>query len=104
MRWIAIAIAFVVTLVVGSPSVNADDFFSSSPGNLTSSHAQWDNQGGCNSCHVDGTNAIDDKKCLNCHDHKDLGARIAQNKGFHASSTVKGKQCKTCHTEHKGRG
>ena len=80
------------------------DFLSSSPGALSSAHAQWDNQQGCNDCHVNDTREISDQKCLGCHDHKDLGARIAAGKGFHASAVVKGKACKTCHFEHKGRG
>ena len=98
----AYLILLASVLLVGT--ARADDFLSSSPGALSSSHAQWDNQQGCNDCHVDNTREISDQKCLNCHDHKDLGARIAAGKGFHASGAVKGKRCQTCHFEHKGRG
>ena len=103
MKWVAVAIAIFVVLLARS-SAFADDFFSSSPGPLASSHAALDTQTNCNDCHVDGTNAVSNQKCLSCHDHKDLGARINAGKGFHATSGVKSKECKTCHAEHKGRG
>ncbi|HEY4055824.1 MAG TPA: cytochrome c3 family protein, partial [Kofleriaceae bacterium] len=102
----AIAGAFALLLVLLVPSSHrayAQDFFSSSPGALTSSHAELDNQQHCSDCHINNTNEISDAKCLGCHDHQDLGARIAAGKGFHASPAVKGKNCKTCHAEHKGK-
>ncbi len=91
-------------LVLGAPRAAADDFFSSSPGPLTNSHASLDNQNKCNDCHVDGTRDVSNQKCLDCHDHTDLRGRIAAGKGLHASPLVKGKKCETCHGEHKGRG
>ncbi|MBA3456976.1 MAG: hypothetical protein H0T42_28055 [Deltaproteobacteria bacterium] len=102
MKQVACAIAMLIVLVTSGSAI-ADDFFSTSPGQLAASHAALDNANQCNDCHVDGTNAVSDQKCLACHDHKDLGARINAGKGFHASSGVKSKSCKTCHGEHKGR-
>jgi hypothetical protein len=95
--------ALVVLLAVfaGRPAV-ADDFFSSSPGPLSKSHEAWDRQDQCDACH-DGGREVNDRKCLGCHDHADLKARIDAGKGFHASSQVKGKRCATCHLDHKGR-
>src|SRR5262245_13258747 len=87
-----------------SRSATAGDFFASSPGPLANSHAALDVQDHCNDCHVDGSKEVDNNKCLNCHDHNDLKARIASGKGYHASNNVKGKDCKTCHLDHKGRG
>jgi hypothetical protein len=81
----------------------ADDFFSSSPGPLSQSHAASDNQNQCTDCHVGNTKDLSNDKCLNCHDHTNLRDRIAAGKGFHASAKVKGKECKTCHVEHKGK-
>jgi len=94
---------FIVLAFLFTGTAAADDFLSSSPGPLARSHAQWDNQQGCNDCHVNDTRDISDQKCLDCHDHNDLRSRISQGKGFHASSLVKGKRCQTCHTEHQGR-
>jgi hypothetical protein len=98
VRWLAAA-ALLVALV---GTARADDFFTSSPGPLSTSHAGLDTQDRCNDCHTGGR-AVSNDKCLGCHDHKDLKARIDAGKGFHASSQVKGKKCETCHLEHKGR-
>lgn len=78
------------------------DFFRSSPGDLARSHEKQDGQANCNLCH-DGSKEVNDDKCLDCHDHKDLRARIRAGEGYHASSEVKGKRCAQCHLEHKGR-
>jgi hypothetical protein len=98
--WLVAICAFVALL---AGRARADDFFSSSPGPLTTSHGALDNQDHCNDCHVNGSKELDDQKCLNCHDHNDLRDRIRANKGFHASAKVRGKACESCHLEHKGR-
>jgi hypothetical protein len=97
-----ILIALVVLAGLAGRAV-ADDFFSSSPGPLSSSHGSLDAQDHCNDCHVNNSREVDNNKCLACHDHQNLGARIAKGVGFHASPKVKGKDCKTCHGEHKNR-
>ena len=79
------------------------DFFKSSPGPLSQSHASIDGPDHCNDCHDGGRDVINDR-CLGCHDHGDLKARIVAGKGFHASAQVVGKKCSTCHGEHEGRG
>ncbi len=106
MKSVALAIAVGCAVLLGllGGTARADDFFASSPGPLTSSHASLDNQNQCNDCHIDNTRELSNNKCLNCHDHQDLQARINAGKGFHSTATVKGKQCSSCHTEHKGRG
>ncbi len=99
--------AVSVVLILGALALTAwaqSDFFSSSPGPLAKSHAALDKPANCNDCHVDGSREVSNQKCLNCHDHKDLGARITAGKGFHASASVKGKKCEACHKDHKGVG
>jgi hypothetical protein len=54
----------------------------------------------CNKCHEAGFGVPDDK-CLACHTHQPLRARIRAGQGFHASDDVKKKKCKECHAEHK---
>lgn len=103
MKGIAVAVVLAVCALFGPRAAWADDFFSSSPGPLSQSHAQWDAQDKCNDCHVNGTREVSNDRCLGCHDHKDLAARIAAGKGFHSSSDVKGKKCESCHKEHKKR-
>jgi hypothetical protein len=100
----AMALAPILGVMLGTSVAFADDFFSSSPGPLAKEHAELDNQANCNSCHVNDSKAIDQNKCLDCHDHKDLRARIRANKGYHSSSKIKGKPCEDCHLDHKGRG
>jgi len=93
-----------VGLGVGARTARADDdFFSSSPGPLSQSHASLEGQDHCNDCHTGGR-GLSPQKCLDCHDHADMKARIASGKGFHSSPLVKGKPCESCHLEHKGRG
>lgn len=101
-RAASVAVFVVAVLSILSASARAEDFFSSSPGPLSKSHADLDNQNQCNDCHDGGRDTVN-SKCLGCHDHSDLKARIDAGKGFHASAQVKGKQCETCHLEHKGR-
>lgn len=97
------AVVALVLLVVAGRA-RAEDFFSSSPGPLSQSHAALDDQNHCTDCHVGNTKDLSNKQCLDCHDHNNLRDRINANKGFHASALVKGKPCQSCHIEHKSRG
>lgn len=99
----AACLSFLLLSFAVLGSALADDFFSSSPGPLSTSHATLDTQDKCNDCHVDGTRETSNAKCLGCHDHSDLAARINAGKGFHSSPLIKGKKCETCHDEHKKR-
>src|SRR5688572_27270001 len=88
----ALGVTALAVLTLFARPALAGDFFASSPGPLAQSHASLDNQNQCNDCHVDGSKDVSNDKCLACHDHKDLKARIDANKGYHASSGVKGKK------------
>lgn len=79
------------------------DFFTSSPGPLTTEHKALDDQARCNDCHVNGSKALSNDKCLGCHDHENLKKRIEAGQGYHASGGVRGRKCETCHVEHKNR-
>ena len=79
------------------------DFFTSSPNPLSREHKSLDSNDRCADCHVGNTKRVDDNKCLNCHDHKNLRARIKSGKGLHATAKVKGQRCHNCHAEHQGR-
>lgn len=98
---VLLAIAGVLVIARGR-ALAQGNFFSSSPGPLSASHAAIDGPDHCNDCHSDGREVISDK-CLGCHDHSDLKSRINAGKGFHASAQVSGKKCASCHNEHKGR-
>ncbi|MEM9493880.1 MAG: cytochrome c3 family protein, partial [Myxococcota bacterium] len=103
--WASVAVAaaaFALLLLAPSSASGQEDFFRSSPGDLSRSHASLDNQDSCNDCHTGGRGLSNDK-CLDCHEHKDLRARIRAGKGLHASAKVRGRKCESCHLEHKGR-
>ena len=89
-------------LPAGTAFAQSGDFFKTTPGPLALEHAEWDNEEGCDSCH-NGGKATSNSKCLGCHDHKDLKKRFDAGKGYHATPKVKGKNCATCHVDHKGR-
>ena len=100
---LGLGLVVLAVLAAGARTAAAQaDFFGSSPGPLSQSHAGIDGPDHCNDCHNGGRDVFNDR-CLNCHDHSDLKARIAAGKGFHASSAVAGKKCSTCHNEHEGR-
>jgi len=71
-----------------------------SPGELSQSHAKWDGLKNCTNCHTLGE-GLSNNKCLDCH--KEIKTRIDNNRGYHSSNEVKGKECWTCHSEHNGR-
>ncbi len=110
--WRAAAIACTAVLVwlglgLMRPSVahaGDDDFFGSSPGPLSASHGSLDSAQHCNDCHINNGKELSNDKCLGCHDHQNLAARINAGKGFHSSAKVRGKKCESCHHEHKGKG
>lgn len=70
-----------------------------SPGELSKAHAHLDGLSNCTQCHVLGEKETT-SKCLACH--KEINTLIGQNKGYHASTDVKGKKCAVCHGEHFG--
>ncbi len=70
-----------------------------SPGELSSFHSHLEGVSNCTQCHILGEKVSNDK-CLNCH--TELKERTSQNKGYHSSIEVKGKECATCHSDHHG--
>lgn len=71
------------------------------PGPLSTAHAKL--EANCASCHVSFSKAAQSDKCLACH--KPIGADIVRSQGFHGHyGPARTGDCKSCHTEHKGRG
>jgi len=63
-------------------------------------HARYERQ--CIKCHDPFDKAGQDGRCLECH--KDVGADLVGNRGYHGQApAVRGRPCKSCHAEHKGR-
>ncbi len=98
-----VSVVFSMVLFGVGPAWADDAFVRSSPGSLSTSHASIDGPANCNDCHT-GNRSLSNQKCLGCHAHSDLRARISQGKGYHATSKVKARACQVCHSEHRGRG
>ena len=70
-----------------------------SPGELAKVHSYLEGMTNCTQCHILGQK-VSNSKCLACH--TELKVRIDQQKGYHSSIEVKGKQCASCHNDHHG--
>jgi hypothetical protein len=86
----------LIILLMSSTNLSAQ----LSPGDLSNAHASLEGLSNCTQCHVLG-NKQTNEKCLACH--TEINDRISSQKGYHASSEVKGKQCFACHSEHNGK-
>jgi len=69
------------------------------PGELIKGHQKIESQ--CTKCHVLFKKSAQLKVCLDCHDHKRIADDVRNHQGYHGH--IKIKECKACHTEHKGR-
>ena len=70
------------------------------PGEVIEPHAKFEKR--CESCHEPFSKSSQRRLCLECH--KDVAADISANRGFHGKRPEVGtSECKTCHTDHKGR-
>src|SRR5262249_52907407 len=70
------------------------------PGPLSSAHAKYEPE--CATCHVRFERSGQTQLCLDCH--KEIVKDLAAKTGFHSRSPdVAGKECASCHSEHKGR-
>jgi class III cytochrome C family protein len=70
------------------------------PGSVIKKHAKL--EADCKNCHVRFDRAAQSRLCLGCHDHKDVASDIENKKGYHGR--IKERECRVCHTEHKGSG
>lgn len=70
------------------------------PGKVIEGHAKL--EAGCGNCHKRFDKAAQARLCLDCH--KDVAADAAAGRGYHGrSADVRGRQCRECHSDHKGR-
>jgi hypothetical protein len=69
------------------------------PGKVIQGHAKQEDD--CKQCHVRFDRKAQSGLCMDCH--KDVGADVKGNSGFHGRVKPSGQACSTCHTDHKGR-
>jgi hypothetical protein len=89
-----VLIVIILAILVWQPA-----YTQISPGELVKVHSHLEGLSNCTQCHVLGKK-VANQKCLACH--TELKARIDAQKGYHASSEPKGKECVTCHSDHHG--
>lgn len=71
------------------------------PGPLSSAHARLESR--CDSCHTSFQKTAQNSKCTACH--AGVGSDVARGQRFHGKfALARSGACKTCHSEHKGRG
>jgi hypothetical protein len=68
------------------------------PGQVIEGHAKWEND--CTKCHKRFDKAAQNTLCQDCH--KDVRKDAEQKQGSHGRFKEQ-RECKECHTEHKGR-
>lgn len=69
-----------------------------SPGDVIKGHMK--DEENCDKCHKKFDKAAQSGLCKDCH--KDVGKDVSEKRGFHGRIQEQ-KECKECHTEHKGR-
>jgi hypothetical protein len=90
-------IIFIFLVILG---FTYEVFSQISPGELAKVHAQLEGMSKCTQCHTLG-DKVSNSKCLACH--TEIKERVDQQKGYHASTAVKGKECASCHNDHHGK-
>ncbi|MBI5006937.1 MAG: cytochrome C [Nitrosomonadales bacterium] len=68
------------------------------PGEVIQGHAKEEEA--CEKCHKKFDKAAQNRLCTDCH--KDVGKDVSEKRGYHGR-IEEGKDCKECHTDHKGR-
>jgi hypothetical protein len=93
---------FFVAVIFGNTGAVAQNAIEKllMPGELSKAHAKFEQT--CNSCHRALSKEAQTQLCLDCH--KPIAADIAAAKGLHGKRPEVAKaECRSCHTEHKGR-
>ncbi|HFD32769.1 MAG TPA: cytochrome C [Gammaproteobacteria bacterium] len=92
---------FVILLLGYISVVSANPFESLvMPGKVIEGHKKYESD--CSNCHKLFSKRGQDKLCLSCH--KKVSKDVKGKRGFHGKSkSIRIAQCKSCHTEHKGR-
>ena len=90
---------FVISIIAFAITYSIPAYAQISPGELAKVHSQLEGMANCTQCHILGEK-VSNAKCLACH--TEVKVRIDQQKGYHSSAEVKGKQCASCHNDHHG--
>ena len=69
------------------------------PGPVIQGHAKL--EGACENCHVRFDRVAQRRLCMECH--KPVAADVRAGSGFHGRLKDGGRECRSCHTDHRGR-
>jgi hypothetical protein len=102
-RWMALLAAVVTSLCVfGVDAARAQGLIErlTMPGPVVEGHAKF--EGECGKCHDAFARSTQPTLCLNCH--TDIVADRERRVGYHGKQVeARTRDCRACHTEHKGR-
>lgn len=94
-----IRFVLLISLIFGSSVVWADSSeLALMPGEVIQGHAKI--EANCKECHIRFDKDAQKGLCKDCH--KEVKADVLSRKGYHG--TLDEKECRVCHTDHKGRG
>jgi hypothetical protein len=99
-RRLAAALLHLAATVAGLPAAGQGIESVIMPGKVIEGHAKLEAR--CDSCHVRFDKAAQSPLCAQCH--KEVAADVRARTGYHGRAPeAQGKECRACHTEHKGR-
>ncbi len=98
--WARLILALSLALLAQAVSAQSIMERLVTPGPLSGAHAKL--EANCQACHSSFAREAQNGKCLACH--KGIAADVQRSAGFHGKSDARSKPCKTCHSEHHGRG
>jgi hypothetical protein len=102
LRRILLPLILLMVCVTGSAPASAQNSVEKllMPGELSSPHAKY--EADCANCHRALSKEAQTQLCLDCH--KPIAGDIRSKKGFHGKrAEIATAECRSCHTEHKGR-
>lgn len=93
-------VTLIIALLPAPPALSQTVESLVMPGQLTESHGKFEME--CKKCHTPFRKAEQNRLCLDCH--KPVATDILNKAGYHGRSpAMQGKDCRACHTDHKGR-
>ncbi len=93
---------FFFILLLSAPQIASSNLLEAlmMPGELIEGHAEYEDN--CDECHKPLDKSKQTSLCNSCHEK--VATDIDESQGFHGKSPhVKNRECKVCHTDHKGR-
>lgn len=92
------ALVSLLLVLLASPAAGQSLESVIMPGAVIEKHAKIEHD--CGLCHARFSPKAQPRLCLDCH--KEVGADVRGGAGYHGRLTEE--QCRSCHTDHKGRG